>query len=717
MTPTAHGLADPAPGDPATPFSDLETFVALPRISGLKMSPDGSALVVTVSTPDPKSQRYRGSLWRVDPRGEGPAVRLTRGAEGESSAAFTSTGELLFTAKRADPDSAETPLDRSPLWMLPAGGGEARVLASRIGGFSEVLAATRAPVVVAAAPVMPGAPDLAADDELRKSRKDSGVSAILHDGYPVRFWDHDLGPDKPHLLTALLPTGDDDLLEFRDLTPAPGFALVEQGSDLSQDGRWLVTGWNRPTTGGARVGEIHLVEVSSGEPRVLRADDGADLMSPRFSPDGTKVAYIREVLATPQRAVEMSVEVVSIGDGSVVALGSGWDRWPSGLTWLPDGSGLLVTADQDGRGPIFRLALDGAVIQVTHDDFTYSDVVVAPDGSAAYALRTSYLAPLHPVRIALAGAEAGTAVLLPAPAPGPTLPGSLVEVRAAASDGVPVRGWLALPAGADAARPAPLLLWIHGGPLGSWNAWSWRWTPWVMVAAGYAVLLPDPALSTGYGQQFVERGWGEWGGAPFTDLMAITDEVEQRADIDASRTAAMGGSFGGYLANWVAGHTDRFKAIVTHASLWSLAEFGGTTDAGYYWDREMSPEMTAENSPHLAVSNIRTPMLVIHGDKDYRVPIAQGLRLWYDLLSKSGLPADQNGKSPHRFLYFPSENHWVLTPGHATIWYRVVLDFLAEHVLGQPPADLPPLLGGPPAGGAAGAPADERAEAQRPAEA
>jgi dipeptidyl aminopeptidase/acylaminoacyl peptidase len=178
--------------------------------------------------------------------------------------------------------------------------------------------------------------------------------------------------------------------------------------------------------------------------------------------------------------------------------------------------------------------------------------------------------------------------------------------------------------------------------------------------------------------------------------MAITDEVERRPDIDATRTAAMGGSFGGYMANWVAGHTDRFAAIVTHASLWALEEFGGSTDAGYYWDREMSPEMISQNSPHLSVADISTPMLVIHGDKDYRVPIGQGLRLWYDLLTKSALPADDQGRTPHRFLYFPTENHWVLTPGHAKVWYRVVLDFLAERVLGQPPADLPPLLGGPP---------------------
>ena len=225
-----------------------------------------------------------------------------------------------------------------------------------------------------------------------------------------------------------------------------------------------------------------------------------------------------------------------------------------------------------------------------------------------------------------------------------------------------------------------MLLWIHGGPLGSWNAWSWRWNPWLLVARGYAVLLPDPALSTGYGLDMIRRGWGSWGAAPYTDLMTMTDATIARDDIDETRIAAMGGSFGGYMANWVAGHTDRFAAIVTHASLWSLDQFGTTTDMPAYWKREMTPERAAANSPHAFADQIHTPMLVVHGDRDYRVPIGEGLRLWWALLERhEGDPADL----PHRFLYFPDENHWVLSPQHAKLWYETVIAFLAWHVLGE----------------------------------
>jgi dipeptidyl aminopeptidase/acylaminoacyl peptidase len=323
------------------------------------------------------------------------------------------------------------------------------------------------------------------------------------------------------------------------------------------------------------------------------------------------------------------------------------------------------------------------VTQITNDDYTYSDVRAAPD-AVVFAMRSSYARPPHPVRIDPDGAVTE----LPCVAV-PELPGPLTEVTATADDGRPVRSWLALPQGDT---PAPLLLWVHGGPLASWNAWHWRWNPWLMVAKGYAVLMPDPALSTGYGQDFIQRGWGAWGFAPYSDLMAAVDAACAHPRVDETRTAAMGGSFGGYMANWIAGHTDRFDAIVTHASLWALDQFGPTTDGAYWWAREMTPEMAEQNSPHRHVGQIRTPMLVIHGDKDYRVPIGEALRLWFELLTESGLPAADDGTSPHRFLYFPSENHWVLTPQHAKIWYQVVIAFLARHVLGDD-VDLPELLG------------------------
>jgi len=693
---------------PPTPFHDLEQYIALPRLAGLRLSKDGTRLVTAVATLDAKRTKYVTALWEVDPAGEKAARRLTRSATGESSAAFTPSGDLLFTSARPDPEP-RVGADEEPapaLWLLPADGAEARVVADRGAGLGGVRVAADAPVVMVGSEVLPRATDAAADERLRKGRQEKKVAAILHTSYPVRYWDHDLGPASPHLFAARLDTdvtepvagAPEPRLQLTDVTPSAGAALVEQSSDLSPDGRTVVTGWSVPVARGAQRTHLEAVDVATGERRTLVVDAEADLGDPVISPDGRLVAYTRETLSTPHSAPRVELWVVGLDGADPHRVAVGWDRWAHHPVWAPDSASLLVTADDDGRGPIFRVDLaTDAVTRVTSDDAVFTDVQASPDGRTLYALRSSYLAPAHPVRVDLAAAVASgepvPATALRAPAPAPALPGSLTEVEATAEDGQRVRSWLALPEGASAERPAPLLLWIHGGPLGSWNAWSWRWNPWLLVAQGYAVLLPDPALSTGYGQEFIERGWGSWGDAPFADLMAATDAAVARPDIDQNRTAAMGGSFGGYMANWVAGHTDRFDAIVTHASLWALDQFGPTTDAAYYWEREMTDEMALANSPHLFVEKIVTPMLVIHGDKDYRVPIGEGLRLWYELNARSGLPADDEGRSPHQFLYFPDENHWVLAPQNAIVWYQVIEAFLAQHVRGEQPPALPEVLG------------------------
>jgi len=396
------------------------------------------------------------------------------------------------------------------------------------------------------------------------------------------------------------------------------------------------------------------------------------------------VLCTRETHDSYERPGDVTLVVAPLdGSSGAVDLLAGLDRRPVTAAWAADNRVVYFAADDAGRCPVFRVDTStGAITKITTDDGAYSSLSPSPDGRFLYALRAAVDSPPAAVRIdaAAPGAEPRR---LAGPAAAPELPGRLTEIEAAADDGAVIRGWLALPSGASSNAPAPLLLWVHGGPLSSWNSWSWRWNPWLMVARGYAVLLPDPALSTGYGRDFIARGHGDWGGRPYTDVMAITDAAVARPDIDESRTAMMGGSFGGYMANWIAGHTSRFRAIVSHASLWALDQMFGTTDGPAEWRRlfgspQTRPERYAANSPHLHAGSIVTPMLVVHGDKDYRVPIGEALRLWTDLAGVRG------GLAGAKFLYFPDENHWVLSPGNAVVWYETVLAFLAQHVLGEP---------------------------------
>ncbi|OZC70172.1 S9 family peptidase [Rhodococcus sp. 06-470-2] len=659
-------------------YDDVDEYIGARRVTGLAASHDFSRAVIVVAALDDSRTEYRTSLWEIDVDGGSPARRLTHGEWGESAPVFTPAGDLLFSRRSSKDDPAR-------LWILPASGGEARMIETRSAGLSEIRSARSGHGLVGFSPVFGSSSTDEDDDALRTERKANKVDAILHTGVPVRFWDHDLGPATPHLFAG----STDGTKVFRDLTSDAAGALHEAAFDISADGAFVVSTWAVPGALATVRTVLVRIDTATGERSTIVDDVDADLGAPAISPDGASVVFVRESLSTPEDAPRMTLQRYDFGTASVVDVAPGWDRWPIDPVWLPDGSGVLVTADDDGRSPIFVVREGAEPRRLTNTNDAYTHVHVSSDGTRVLALAASYLAAPHPVSIDLSD---GTVVDLDTSIDRSPLPGTLTEIDTVVGDGARVRGWLALPEGASNEEPAPLLLWVHGGPLSSWNTWSWRWNPWLMVARGYAVLLPDPALSTGYGQEFVQRGWGAWGKAPFTDLMALTDVAAALPHIDDTRTAAMGGSFGGYMANWIAGHTDRFDAIVTHASLWALDQFGPTTDAPYYWAREMSPEMAVENSPHLFVADIATPMLVIHGDKDYRVPIGEGLRLWYELLSESGLPADDEGNTDHRFLYFPAENHWILSPQHAKVWYEVVLAFLAQHVLGER-VSMPRILG------------------------
>ncbi|WP_026424061.1 S9 family peptidase [Actinokineospora inagensis] len=652
----------------AGPLADLDAFVRTPQVAGLWLSRAGDRITVGVSLPDESGTRYTRSLWEIDPRGDRPARRLTRGAEGEVGAGFTPSGDVLFTSPRPGPTGEDGPA----LWSLPAGGGDPEALARAGGGVRGVVVSPEGTVVFGSS-LLPSAVDLDTDRALRNRRSDACVSAVLHEEFPIRHWDRDLGPDRTRLLT-LGPAG------VRDLTGHVGRALGEDCVwDLSPDGTTVVTMWAVAEPGGSQRHTLVAVDVATGTRRVLADDPDHEYDAPRVSPDGTQVAVVVQRRKNPEDPGDRWLGVVPLAGGPVRALTRDWDRWPHSIRWTPDGSRIVVVADHDGRAPLWLVSVtSGTVTRLTADDAAYSDPCVSPDGEWVYALRSAIDAPPTPVRIAFDGSL--TYLPDPAAALGMTIQirGRLEEVSTTAEDGTPLRGWLTLPLSAEDDCPVPLLLWIHGGPVLSRNNWSWRWNPWIAVARGYAVLMPDPALSTGYGVEFIRRGWSAWGETPYTDLMAITDAALLRPDIDATRTAAMGGSFGGYMANWIAGHTDRFAAIVTHASVWDLDQSTDTADIAYDFRREMTPAVAEANSPHHFADAIKTPMLVIHGARDYRVPINEALRLWWDLSSRCN-----DGTGPHRFLFFPDENHFVLAPNNVKLWYATVLAFLAHHVLGE----------------------------------
>ena len=567
-----------------TPFHDLQEYLAIPRLETVRLSPDGRRLVATVSALSADRKKYVTALWEIDPGGEAEPRRLTRSPHGESSPAFLPDGTLLFVSRRPGDQAADRDgdPDAAGLWALPASGGEAEPVAARPGGISAVAVARDAGTIAFTAATLPGA--AAADRERRAKRADAGVTAILHDGYPVRHWDHELGPDLPRLY-VVAPYARNahppDEADPRDVSPQAGQALVQQAAALTPDGSTAVTGWWVPAEAAAQRSELAAIDLATGRRRVLITRDDADFGSPAVLPDGRAVVCVGEAHGTTGDPPDQTLWLVPLDGAGPRDLLPGFGLWPANPRVVARLREHLLHRRPARPQPDLRPRRGRRLGRAAHP--------------GRRGLRRPGRIPGRAQSLCGPGwhRRAAAAVRIhdrgrqphPVESPGDSLPlpGRVTEVTAKAPDGTAVRGWLVLPARAQ--QPAPLLLWVHGGPFASWNRWSWRWNPWVMAAHGYAVLLPDPALSTGYGQDYIRRGYGRWGEATFGDLMPVTDAALARDDIDATRTAMMGGSFGGYMANWIAGHTDRFSAIVTHASVWNLEDMM-TSDESYYLVRE-----------------------------------------------------------------------------------------------------------------------------------
>ena len=659
----------------------LDDFLDLPRVASLHLSADGGRLVATVQTVAADGKRFAGALWEIDPNGERPARRLTHSAKGETMAGFLPDGSILFASPRPDLAAAEAGAAEAPaLYVLPAAGGEPRRLLAPGGGVEAVLTARSSSTVALAVPVHTGAASLEDDEAREKARKDAGVEAMLFERYPMNWWDHPLAGREPHLMVLDLGDLDAGPAAPRDLTPEVPWHgwLAEVSSDLAPDGSFLVTG---ARTRWGRHAQIDLlrVDLATGERRVLRQGD-EDHDHPVVSPDGRQVACTRYHWGSPDSPAYQDLLLVDARSGEARQICAGWDATWSELAWSPDGSALFAGGEEGGHGPVWRIDLPGETITRLTASGAYTNLRPSPDGATLYALRAHVDAPPVPVALDARTPDQQPRLLRgPAAAP-PALGTRLEELTVPGAGGAPIHAWLILPESASAAQPAPLALLVHGGPFASWHGWHWRWNPHLFAARGYAVLLPDPHLSTGYGRALVDAAWTDWSDRPFTDLMACVDAATARPDVDAERTAALGGSYGGYMANWIAGHSDRFRAIVSHAGVWAMDQMHGTTDYGPFMEREFGPPATEFEtwmalSPHRAADAIRTPMLVVHGDRDRRVPSSEAVRQWTDLQLR-GVPS--------QLLWFPDENHWVLRPQNARVWYETVLNFLDHHVLGEP---------------------------------
>ncbi|HYR32733.1 MAG TPA: S9 family peptidase [Burkholderiales bacterium] len=656
----------------------VDQHIALGRVSEIAASPDGKWLAVSVQRLDRERAKYVSDLWKVPTDGS-PAVQLTRGESKDTAPCFRHDGALGFLSNRqpneVKPD--EEAEKRMQVWLLPAEGGEPRQLTDEPLGVEAFRFAKRADRMCLFAPVIAGV-EHDKQREKASQRAKHGPSARRFTMQPVRHWDHWLHENLDLPCTHLIeyaPGG-----RRVDLTPDARLEFaIEPELDISEDGRRVAALSRRPGADRELDVVVLLIDLETRAARELGVADCVYYEGLVFSPDGRTVATTRSK-RDPKVAVRPLLTLFDTAGGAARTIGERWDRWPLLGAWSADGKRLIVTADDEGLKPVFSISVDaGAVERLSarsaggaHDQPT-----LLADGRIAVVRSTLLDAPecwvVAPKRESVPQPLARLS--------GFTDAGGWAEVESfttPSTDGTPIQSFLVRPKGRK--ERLPLAFWIHGGPIGmDTDGWHWRWNPLLLVAQGHAVALPNPRGSTGFGQDFIQGIWGNvWGAQCYQDLMAVADALEARPDIDPQRTMAMGGSFGGYMTNWIGTQTDRFKCLITHASVFTMANFTGVTDHPAWWYLEMGgedpyadPERFDRYAPVRHVQKWKSPALIIHGEKDYRCPISEGLNLFEAL---------QYHRVPSELLVFPDENHWILKPRNVAVWYEAVLGFIAKHL-------------------------------------
>jgi dipeptidyl aminopeptidase/acylaminoacyl peptidase len=363
--------------------------------------------------------------------------------------------------------------------------------------------------------------------------------------------------------------------------------------------------------------------------------------------------------------------------GRVTNLTEALDRWVGGMTWLPDSERLVFTSEDRGRTGLQMIAASGGGLRTIIPGPTVDDVQFTPDGDT---MIYSQQSGSKPTEIFKATAGAGTGVALTHFNDLTLLTSTVRPLEEmwveSGEDKTRIQTFIVKPPDFTASRKYPVLFLIHGGPQGAWGeTWSYRWNPQVFASAGYLVVMPNPRGSTGYGQKFIDDINGDWGGKAYDDIMAVADHIAALPYADADRMAAAGGSFGGYMIDWILGHTTRFKALVSHSGVYDLRSMAGETEElwfpewefkGMPWD---NPEMYAKWSPSFFAKDFKTPTLVLHGELDYRVPVGQGMQLFTAL---------QLQKVPSKIVLFPDEGHWISKPQNSVLWYSQFLEWVGE---------------------------------------
>jgi dipeptidyl aminopeptidase/acylaminoacyl peptidase len=663
---------------PKAPFT-FDVLMKIARVDDAALSPDGKLVAFTVQTVDMPNNGKPKQVYVVRVDGGVPQRLTNDGTTNDRPIWAPDSKRIYFVSDRSN---------GAQIWSMNADGSDQRPLTTLPTEASGETVSPDGKLLLFRSNVYPACaateakPGVDYDAGCNKAKLDEEAASKMHarvyTALLYRHWTEYQGARRTHLLVLNL----DGTGKIRDFTPGdlsiPPFSLGgPEPYAFSPDGTQFTYVANiDPQLANSTNSDLFTVPVTGGDAKRITTNPGAD-EGPLYSPDGKYLAY-RTQVRPGYESDQWKLAILNLTSGTMNTLTDSLDRWVESYTWSPDSKRIFFTIDDHGTNPVLMMPVEGGAVRTIAQGATsISGVQFSADDKVMVYLEQSGSKP-NEIYKALSSGGAGVPLthlnddilnsyqLTP-----------LEKISIDAADGTKLESFLLKPPNFDASKKYPLLVQIHGGPQGDWGeSWTYRWNAQLFAAAGYVVVLPNPRGSSGYGQAFTDAVNADWGGKPYDDIMAVTDYVSNLPYVDKDRMAAAGGSYGGYMIDWILGHTDRFKALVSHAGVYDLRSETGTTEElwfpkwefqGFPWE---NPELYDKWSPSMFVKNFKTPTLVTHGEMDYRVPIGQGQELFTAL---------QEMNVASKLVQFPDEGHWILKPQNSQFWYSTVIDWLNQY--------------------------------------
>ncbi len=676
------------------PFT-FDDMMKLKRVADPYLSPDGRWAAFGVTDVSLEANKKTNHIWIVPVAGGAEARQLTQG-KGEDNVRFSPDGKQIMFIADADGKSEvfAQPFDTATGTLS----GEPRKLTSISTEVSAAMWSPDGKNILFVSAVWPDCKDEACNKLRDEQREASKVKAMIFTHLLYRHWNAFGDGKRSHLFIQAVDGGTP-----LDLTPGdhdvPPFSLGGQDQySFSPDGKEIAYASNLDEVEATSTNtDIFVVSSTGGTPKKISTSPGAD-STPLYSPDGKYIAFRSQARGgyESDRFRLMLYERATGKLGEVHV----FDRWIGDVAWAPDSKGLFFTAENEGENPIYYVTASTVCAGICEPvgivrGFNGSPAVT-PDGKTLVFDRMSVAFPNEIYSATVTAGMQGDNECLQAPKKDPTScfpidkANALTHINAPVLDQVQmqplesfwftgalndkVQGFLVKPPNFDPSKKYPVKFLVHGGPQGAWgDDWSFRWNPELFAANGYVAIMINFHGSTGYGQKFIDAINGNWGGPPFEDLMKGLDYAEKTNPfVDKDRECALGASYGGYMANWLEGHTTRFKCIVSHDGMFNAESAAGSTEELWFntWEFKGMPwtneALYRKWSPSSYVQNFKTPMLVVHGQLDYRLDVSEGFQLFTAL---------QMMKVPSKMLYFPDEGHWVLKPQNSQLWWKTVQDW------------------------------------------